>query len=81
VIGGKNEHDGCVIASCYPAGTERDRSSGVAFGWLAYNVLLWQIPEQFANSAFLFCICQDQNALGRDETFKPLQSFFEQSFV
>ena len=59
VIGRENKHDGCVIASGYPAGAERDRSSGIAFGWLAYDVLFWEIPEQFANCAFLFCVRED----------------------
>src|SRR5437879_4687166 len=81
VIGGKNDHDGCVIANCHPAGAERDGSSGVAFGRLRYNVFLWKIPEQFANGAFLLRVRQDQNALGRDKAFQACQSFFEQSFV
>src|SRR5258708_7934118 len=65
MIGGKNDHDGGVIASCYPAGAERDGSSGVAFGRLRYDILFWKIPEQFANGAFLLRIGQDQSALGR----------------
>jgi hypothetical protein len=80
VIGRKNEHDGCVIASCHPAGAERDGSGRIALGRLGYNVLLWEIPEQFANCAFLFCVRQDQNALAGDKALKASQSFFEQSF-
>jgi hypothetical protein len=59
-----------MIASCHPAGAERDGSSSVAFGRLGYNILLWKIPEQFANGAFLFRVRQDQNALGRDKAFE-----------
>ena len=81
MIGGKHDHDGCVIASCHPAGAERDGSSGVAFGRLRHNILLWKIPEQFTNCAFLFCVRQDQNALGWNKSLKARQSFFEQSFV
>jgi hypothetical protein len=81
MIGGQNDHDGCVIASCHPAGAERDGSSRIAFGWLRYDILLWKIPEQFANGAFLLRVRQDQSALGRDKAFKARQSFFEQSFV
>src|SRR2546425_1493432 len=61
MIGGKNDHDGRVIASCYPAGAERDGSSGVAFGRLRYDILLWKISEQFANGVFLFGVRQDQS--------------------
>jgi hypothetical protein len=81
MIGWENDHDGCVIASCHPAGAERDGSSSIAFGRLGYNVLLWEIPQQFANRVFLFGVRQDQSALGRDKAFKARQSFFEQSFV
>src|SRR6266487_4320920 len=52
MIGGENDHDGCVIAGCHPAGAERDCSSSVAFGRLGHDVLLWKVPEQFANGAF-----------------------------
>jgi hypothetical protein len=31
VIGGKNNHRGCMIAQRYPACPERDRRGGVAF--------------------------------------------------
>src|ERR1700752_4026300 len=45
MIGGENDHDGRVIASCHPTCAERNGSSSVAFGRLRYNVLLWKIPE------------------------------------
>src|SRR5437870_9841045 len=81
MIGGKNDHNGCVIASCHPAGAECDCGSSVAFGRLRYNILLWKIPDQFANGAFLLRVRQDQNALGRDKAFKARQRFFQQSSI
>ena len=80
VIGGENEHDGCVVAGCDPAGAERNGSSSVTFSRLGYNIFLWKTPEQFTNCAFLFCVRQDQNTLTRDEALKARQSFFEQGF-
>src|SRR4029077_2599484 len=56
VIGWGNNHDGCLSADCPPAGPERDCCCGVALGWLGYDVLLWKIPKQLSNCAFLFCI-------------------------
>src|SRR5438094_8035393 len=46
VIGWENNHDGCMIAHCHPAGPERDCRCGVAFGGLGYDILLRKIPEQ-----------------------------------
>ena len=81
VIGGKNEHRCCVIASHDPTRAERDRGSGVAFRRFSYDVFFWKTPEQFANGAFLFGVGQDQNAFIRNKTFKTRQRFFEQSLI
>src|SRR5215470_13857565 len=70
-----------MIAQRYPAGPERDRRRSVAFGRLSQNVLLWKIPKQLSNSAFLFCVREDQNALGRNEFVETRQSSFQQGFV
>ena len=56
VIGWKDNHDGCMIAHCHPAGPERNRRCGVALGWLGYDVFLREISQQLANCAFLFCV-------------------------
>jgi len=59
MIGRKNGHDGCVIASCHPTRAERHGGSGVAFGRLRYDVFLWKIPEQLPNCVFLFGVRKD----------------------
>src|SRR5439155_9281293 len=81
VIGGKNEHRGCVIASHDPTRAERDGGSGVAFRGFSYDVFFWKISKQFANGAFLFGVGQDQNAFIRNKAFKTRQRFFEQSLI
>ena len=81
MIGRQNGHNRSVIASCYPAGAERDGGGCVALGRFGDDVFLWEIPEQFANCVLLFCVCQDQNALARDEALQARQRFFEQRIV
>src|SRR6266513_2882449 len=81
MIRGENEHGRCMIASHDPASPKRDRGSGIAFRRFSNDVFFWKIPEQFANSALLFGVRQDQNALIRNKTLKARQSFFEQSFI
>src|SRR5882672_7399753 len=81
MIGGQNEHGGCVIASHDPSSPERDRSSGVTFCRFSDDILFWEIPQQFANCALLFGVRQDQNAFMRNKAFKASQRFFEKSFV
>src|SRR5262249_12548042 len=76
VIGWENTHGGCMIAHCHPAGPERDCRRGIAFGWFSQNVLVWKIPKQFSNCAFLFYVCQNQTAFGRDEPLETRQRFF-----
>src|SRR5262245_34235078 len=81
VIGWENSHRSCMIAQRYPAGPKRNRRCGVAFGRLGQNVLLWKIPKQLSNCAFLFCVRENQNAFRRDESFETRQSLFQQSFA
>jgi hypothetical protein len=54
MIGWEDNHDRCMVAHCYPAGPERDCRGRVALRRLGQNVLLWKIPEQLSNCAFLF---------------------------
>ena len=81
MIGGQNEHGGCVISSYDPSSPERDRSGGVTFRGFSDDILFWKILEQFPNCVFLFGVRQDQNAFVRNKTFKPSQCFFEQNFI
>ena len=81
MIGGQNEHDGCVIASYDPSSPERDRRGSVTFGRFSDDILFWKTLEQFSNCAFLFGVRQDQNAFMRNKTFKASQRFFEKSLV
>src|SRR5262252_2277971 len=81
MIGGQNEHGSCVIASHDPSSAERHRWSRVTFGGFSDDILLWKIPQQFANRALLFGVRQDQNTFIRNKTLKPGQRFFEQSFI
>ena len=75
VIGGKNEHCGCMIAGNDPTRAERDRGGGVAFGRFSDDVLFWKTTKQFAHCAFLFGVCQDQSTFRRDKAFKSPQRF------
>src|SRR4030095_13105774 len=63
MISRKNDHRGSMIASHDPPRAERDRGSGVAFGGFSDDVFFWKSPKQFANCAFLFGVCQYQNAV------------------
>jgi hypothetical protein len=70
-----------MIARCHPASSERDCRSGIAFGWLGENIFLWETGQQFANCRFLFGVCQNQNALTRNEAFKSSNGFVEKCVV
>ena len=75
VIGGQNEHGGCMIAGHNPTRAERDRGGGVAFGRLSDDVLFWKTIKQFAHCAFLFGVCQDQSAVGREQGLRGAPTF------
>jgi len=66
-----------VIASYDPSSPERDRRGSVTFGRFSDDILFWKTLEQFSNCAFLFGVCQDQSAVGRDKAFEAPQRFFE----
>src|SRR5882672_11257395 len=81
MIGGQNEHGGCVIASHDPSSPERDRSSGGTFCRFSDDILFWEIPQQFANCALLFGVIQDQIAFMRSKECKGNQRFCGKGFV
>ena len=78
VISRQRKHRRGVVPGRDPTGAECNRCRRVAFGWFGHDVFFWKFLKHVTNGRFLFDICQDENALARNETLQSRHGFLEQ---